>query len=260
MLTAAIVAGLSHLTGFSLFTYSFLGGLIPVGALITGAAAASGYAFGGLFFHEKVSRTLLFQMMAIAAATQFTIYFLDYQMLMLEDGRHVSDLVAFNEYLMAVLTKSHYSLKGHDIGELGAFGYLVGAVQFIGFLAGGMGVYGYLAARPFCQSCNLYLQKLGARQVHFSDPDEANNFYAGFLSEGVSSKAFATRLSADTKVRVKKGVIRIQTKLYGCPGCGAQRMVQTVEVFDGSLWKEIDGYGRTIAVPQGRSMLKAFKA
>lgn len=52
LLTAIAVVVFANLTGFNIFTLS-VWVVVPVGAGLVGAAAASGYYFGSLYFHKK---------------------------------------------------------------------------------------------------------------------------------------------------------------------------------------------------------------
>jgi hypothetical protein len=83
MVVAVVV--IERLTGFNLFTLS-VWVVVPAGALITGAAAASGYYFGSLFFHTKPVWFLLVQMVIVAAVAQFAIYYAEYATMVLDDG------------------------------------------------------------------------------------------------------------------------------------------------------------------------------
>ena len=61
ILTALAIVAASRMTGFDLFTFS-IWVVVPVGAALSGFAAASGYYFGSLYFHKRPDLFLLFQM------------------------------------------------------------------------------------------------------------------------------------------------------------------------------------------------------
>jgi hypothetical protein len=112
--------------------------------MVTGAAAASGYYFGSLYFHRRPNWLLLIQMILIAGATQLLIYYLQYTTLVLDDGTKASDLVSFARYLDISLTSAHYRIgRGAqvDTGAVGDFGYWLAVIQCVGFLAGGLFIY-----------------------------------------------------------------------------------------------------------------------
>jgi hypothetical protein len=161
VLTALAVVALSRMANFDLFTLS-IWVVVPVGAVLTGFAAASGYYFGSLYFHKRAGLSLLLQMVVIAGLTQLLIYYMGYSTFVLDDGRRVSDMIPFGQYIEIILTSAHYRIGRAmtDTGEVGSFGYWLAAFQFIGFLVGGVSVYGFLLAKPVCPTCNMARSKL----------------------------------------------------------------------------------------------------
>ena len=73
LLTVILVTLISAATGFNVFTFS-LWVVIPVGAVLTGLVAASGYYFGSRWLSHPPSFLLLAQIILIAAATYLLIY------------------------------------------------------------------------------------------------------------------------------------------------------------------------------------------
>ena len=123
ILTAVAVTVFDRITGFNVFTFA-IWGIVPIGAGLCGFAAASGYYVAAKYLHQRPTKVLLIQMVAVAAFTQFLIYWLEYVTLTI-DGRHVSDVVPFGQYLDIILTKAHYKMGRAmqiDTGEVGSFG------------------------------------------------------------------------------------------------------------------------------------------
>src|SRR4051812_19899576 len=149
------------LTGFDIFTFNILV-VVPLGALLTGAAAASGYYFGSRYFHSRPNLLLLVQMALVAGLTQLLIYYAQYATMIFDDGRRVSDLIPFSTYLDATLTKVH--LRGRwpqrDMGEAGELGYVIAILQFFGLLAGGLVTLLILIVQPVCPECQKYFRTL----------------------------------------------------------------------------------------------------
>src|SRR4051812_24794644 len=76
ILTALILALIER---WGLAVYSFtVWFVIPVGAMLAGLAAASGYYVGARYFHHRPTRLLLFNVMSVAVSTYFLINFLNY--------------------------------------------------------------------------------------------------------------------------------------------------------------------------------------
>jgi hypothetical protein len=260
ILTALAVVAVSRMTGFDFFTFS-IWVVVPVGAALTGFAAASGYYFGSLYFHKRPDLLLLLQMVVIAGLTQLLIYYLGYRTFVLDDGRRVSDLIPFGRYLDIILTSAHYRVGRAmtDTGEVGSFGYWLAAFQFVGFLVGGLCVYGFLRAKPVCSTCNLYLRPLSKREKTFADADSASSYYDVLFQHPVDSSEFASLIRADAKAKAAKGAVLVKTILHGCPKCKAQLIEENVQVHNGSEWKDADKLGRRVAIPGGVDLITVFR-
>ena len=169
----------TRVTGFNFFTLSvFL--VLPIGALITGFAASSGYYFGALYFHKKPGAVLLIQVIAIAGLAQFLIYWMDYATFVLDDGRKASEFMPFAQYLDILLTKSQYRVFGrvrYDAVESGSSGYWNAAIQFAGFLLGGLIFFGLLQAKPVCKTCDMYLRPLAKKTKEYPNVEVAGAYY-----------------------------------------------------------------------------------
>jgi hypothetical protein len=177
-LTVVAVVVIERLTGFNLFTLS-VWVVVPAGALITGAAAASGYYFGSLFFHTKPVWFLLVQMVIVAAVAQIAIYYAEYATMVLENGTKASSLISFPDYLDRYLTKMHMRVGrgAQDAGEVGSFGYWLAVIQFVGFLVGGVAVFIFLKGYPTCQACGRYLRTLFKHKQNFNAQEEFSLYY-----------------------------------------------------------------------------------
>ncbi len=261
LLTALLVAVIERLTGFDVFTLS-LWFIIPAGAIATGIAAASGYYFGSLYFHTRPNLLLLLQMIIVAGLTQLLIYYIQYATLILEDGRSLSDLIPFVQYLDIALTKVHYRVgrAGHiDTGEVGQFGYLLAVIQFVGFLVGGLGAFGILLSHPACAHCQKYLRVLAKSDKLFDSVDDLASYHDTLFHLPVDSHQFAEMARAEHKVRVENGTWKQNLKLSGCPECKAQTIVSEVSVWNGADWKSVDEFAREFTIPPGIDLAGALR-
>lgn len=243
---------------FNLFTLTFWF-IIPAGALIVGAAAASGYYFGAVWLHEPPTRSLLWQMVIIAGSTQLLIYQLEYQSFVSEGGSGLS----FWDYTNFNLSHAHYRMQrgGGDIGEMGSFGYVTAGLQFLAFLLSGLGVYLYLKEKAICNTCTKYFRPLVTKKNSFEASDMANRYYAGFEQIPLDEPAFAAHVKNKYKVaKVRPGTINIRTALSECPSCKAQMIEDHVTVYNGKQWEEHKDLHRRLLVPEGLDLRTAFKA
>jgi hypothetical protein len=139
-ITAIVVLLLHRWTGIAVYSFS-VWVVVPLGALLTGAVATSGFRLGAQWLHFYPRRSLRLLIVICAAATWIGIYFAEYATLHLEDGTPVSDIVSFTTYLKVLFTKAEHDLisrsgTAHGI-QFGTLGYVVAATQFLGFLLGG---------------------------------------------------------------------------------------------------------------------------
>ncbi|ANM02914.1 hypothetical protein AMC78_CH00773 [Rhizobium phaseoli] len=144
---------IKHFTGFDIFTLSFFV-FIPAGALICGAAAASGYYFGALWLHIRPTFLILAQMLLVAAIAQVAIYYGEYRLLDLGERKMASDVVSFKHYLDIYPSSTLRVGRGAvDTGTVGSFGRVLALIQFLGFIVGGVFVYVMLRVYPVCEKC-----------------------------------------------------------------------------------------------------------
>jgi len=259
-LTALGIVVVEKLTGLDVFTFN-IWVVVPVGALLTGFAAASGYLLGSKYFDVRPSAILLFQMVAIAGATQLLIYYLEYYTLVLDDGRRVSDFIGFTKYLDIALTTAHYRIgrgAGTDTGEVGNLGYWIAALQFLGFLCGGVCVFGWLIVAPFCKTCNRYYRIIAKRAYRFSTQEDFNAHYEGVFQHPFDSVEFRELVGPKMAGKEPQGRISLQTNLLRCPECRSQLLHDTVKVFNGKEWKEINELERKVPLPADVDLLGAF--
>ncbi len=159
----------------SSFMYWFV---LPVGAGIVGAVAASGYYITSLWTQRPATPLLAVNMVLVGLSTYALIQYLTYHALKFADGMPIADQVPFWLYYRFKI--EHTSLQlvrgGASTGELGPMGYLYEGARIVGFLLGGWVVYLYLKDKPYCESCKRYF---GPRQILLGDtpaPAEVDSF------------------------------------------------------------------------------------
>jgi hypothetical protein len=261
-LTVVAVVVIERLSGFNLFTLS-VWVVVPAGALITGAAAASGYYFGSLFFHTKPVWFLLVQMVIVAAVAQIAIYYAEYATMVLENGTKTSSLISFPDYLDRYLTKMHMRVGrgAQDAGEVGSFGYWLAVIQFVGFLVGGVAVFIFLKGYPTCQACGRYLRTLFKYKQNFNAQEEFSLYYETVFQHPVDSPGFAEWMQWQPhQGKTKPGSILAVTTLRGCPHCKTQMISQDVKVMTAKEWKDVPELTRHIRIPDGIDLKPVFKA
>jgi hypothetical protein len=258
--TAIAVAAVARLTSFNAFTFS-IWLVVPVGALLTGFAAASGYYFGSHVLHQRPSWHTLVQMVVIAAATNVLIYYFEYATLVLDNGVRASQIVSFPTYMRVYLSNQEISvgpaLQTHT--SIGKFGYWLAGLDFLGFLAGAVCIYFWLIRSQFCKTCEKYLRKCAQRIRYFGSADDAGHYYDGLFSNPVDSDAFLRQAKIGSlKVVTGSNQMMIKTTLLGCPKCKDQVWRDEVSGWNGKEWKELSNLERLIAIPSGTDLTAAL--
>ncbi|AFL86789.1 hypothetical protein Terro_0445 [Terriglobus roseus DSM 18391] len=226
-LVAVALAALQASTGRIFFGYSWFV-VLPVGALVSGIFAGSGYYLACHTAQCRPGRFTLAGILGIATATFFLIYFLQYP----KDNTFAS----FTSYLAYALThaKMPSAFPGDSIGAypMGLLAYLAAATQILGLASGGFMFYATLREEPFCEGCRKY----------FRTEDPQSRFLADTAAaEEVIRLAHTTfesgRYQELLEVYPKFGVAREQStskfltrlELRQCPGCGATRLHFTAQ-------------------------------
>jgi hypothetical protein len=218
---------------------------IPVGAMIGGMVAASGYYIGARYTHSRATPFLLVLMVFIAGLAYFLIYWLDYTHREV-GGTSVRDWMTFGEFVDHRLTNTRIIDRK---GSVGVLGYLLGLVEFIGFLVGGFGVYAFLASRQMCPSCDLYLNTLVISEKEFGEVDALMSYISGIKKNLASPQMPVTTWDNVVASRPKPGSMKVTFVLFGCPFCKYQVIEQSVSIRNGEEWDNIDSLSRTFQIP-----------
>lgn len=258
-LTVALVAAVNRMTGFNLFTLT-LWRVLPAGAILTGAAAASGIHLGGRLFETRPAWLLH----AIAGATlaMAAVYYDEYSALVLENGFRVADHIGFLNYLDVRLTTS-YLRSGPaeaEAADPGVFGYGLALLQFLGFILGSLGTSVFARKRPACPLCSHHLLTLATGAQHFNDRDAFDTYYENVLSLPLDGPEFADWIGYDPdRMEIREGSILVTSTLRACPACQCQHLAQAVRIMGPKEWSSLHKFARDMAIPRGIDLRPAFK-
>lgn len=263
-LTVALVVLIERFTGFNLFTLSFWL-IVPVGALLTGAAAACGYYYASLLFHTRPGWFMLVEVVLVAAAAMVAIYYAEYATLTLEDGTRASDLVSFVDYVQIYLTSMEMTIgrSQTNTGQVGDFGYVLAAIEFVGFILGGVFVWLLLRNQPVCTKCGRYVRNLVKRTQQFSTQEEFGQAYDTLFKHPVDSPGFGEVLRWSPRPKGQKavaGTIQTTSTLKGCSHCGDQQVHQAVSVLNKKgEWADVPQFKRAVRIPEGVDLRPTFR-
>jgi hypothetical protein len=145
--------------------------LIPVGAVLVGVAASSGYGLASWLTGVKISHSLLWAVMLIQLLVYFAAQYIEFSHLHLihrSNGRPVG----FFEYY-DLMARSFAWKHEHDGGSgqpLGIYGYFFRFLEIAGFVGGGLIVPALLRKAPYCQACRRYMQTRALGTIAASVP------------------------------------------------------------------------------------------
>jgi hypothetical protein len=244
LLTGIILGLIEVYSGYALYSWMFWF-VIPVGALLAGFGAASGYYAGAMLFHQKPAGGILFNMVAASVSAFFIVHYIPYYMLVV-DGIRVKETISFWQYFdMDVRNTSLSSFRGGvSTGELGSFwGYAYAGLQLLGFSVGGFAVFGWLSENPYCEKCSRYLEKTGKQERFTSGGGELveqlKNF-AALLDARQCNDAIRYQ-SENMGVEYSSGHhlrSRIITRV--CPTCKVNHMDFITSKQKGNDWEDIN--------------------
>jgi hypothetical protein len=247
-LTALILAFVESKLGFSFYSFMWWF-VIPVGALLSGFAAASGYYFGAKVFNHRPTRLMLFNMISVALTTYFLLNYLNYSFMEVK-GHPVSQLIPFSQYMDIVLSRQamEFRIRGARVGEtgeLGNLGYVTALLQVLGFAVGGLCVYGHLRSAPFCGACGKYLKKYSSVTRFTNDTEQLKVLYSGLIGElQAGNSGVATQLISGfgaTKKNVKEMKLNAELKLWKCVSCPQEFFESSINQWNGKDWKPVSG-------------------
>jgi hypothetical protein len=156
--------------------------IIPVGAMLVGAGAGSGYGLMSWVRGRKISGSLLAVIVALLALAYAAAQWVEFKSLNLE--RYGVD---FFKYFDVTTRSMTFKLMRSNTptGSLGLLGYLFRLLELAGFSLGGLFIPIMLRAKPYCESCLTYMQRgarwwlpaaVPARKISKKDPVALNAY------------------------------------------------------------------------------------
>jgi hypothetical protein len=250
----------TRMVGINIFTFK-VWFVIPAGAIGLGMLGASGAILAARYFQVQPTITDAILMVAVAAATMFFVYYLDYATLVLDDGRKASDLVDFASYVDLVLTKAHMRVGrgGHDTGEVGQMGYALAGIEFVGFLIGGAATFFFIKGLPRCAECGSYLRKLKTKKTKELTFDEADKIIDLFNRGDLETIQGIMAWAPPERTLDRKGQkALIAFTLLGCPKCRTEAISANVNAFNGKEWGDVPSLKTRRDLAAGSSLRDQF--
>jgi hypothetical protein len=262
VLVAVANVVIARITGFNVFSLK-IWLVVPVGAVMIGAAGASGGLLATRLFHAKPNWFDAVMMIVSAAVTMYLIYHLDYITTVLNDGRKVADFVSFEDFVNFSLTKAHMRIGrgAHDVGEIGQAGYWLALAEFVGFLLGGFSIFAFISSMPRCIVCSSYLRKLKTKRTDELLDDEVAPLVQALQHGDIDAVTESLAWNAPFGRKLNKNDRRwvLTYDLLGCPKCQNEQIAAKVQVCsNGSEWTEMPALETRRNLADGFSLRQAF--
>lgn len=228
----------------------YIEGVIPLGAILVGIVAGSGYGIASWVTGCKISRGLLVTVILLQVAVYFIAQYLEFAMLRVALGDELA--VSFWQYFDIMTRAFCWQEDGQPGDPFGAWGYGMRALEIAGFALGGIVAPAILFAVPYCDKCQVYMRskELGLlpagvlpKKIKKKDT-EAQQAYEHEIGEALqggqelvkqmtemistgSADAFAGVLAehAARKKEIGKLTSRITVKLQHCRRCGSGNVI-----------------------------------
>ncbi len=134
--------------------------LIPVGALVVGLGASSGFGMSSWHTGTRIGGGVMAAVMTTLIAAYFVAQYLEFRQLypegvFSEDGTPLG----FGGYFDLTTRAFHWAPENEGDTEgspFGVYGYLMRALEILGFVLGGLAVPLVLRHKPYCDPCGRY--------------------------------------------------------------------------------------------------------
>jgi hypothetical protein len=266
IITAFLTVGLDDL--LDRYFYSLMAGYIPAGAILVGAASASGFAMSAFYLNYMPTKPLFYLMGLFSCLSLLFIYFISYKTSVTSDGTPISQSYGFFAFMNILLsnTQIQASTDIHDIPldatiEAGKAGYLLAVIQLLGFFFGGYAAFFFLKEIPVCKSCRLYLRTAGRRVKFFADGASLQHYRDRLSELPMTSPEFKQALSqpiGSPEMFKNLGVLRLNHELRRCGNCGCQLIKDFVSIRTKEDAKRIGALSRSTEIPPGLDLRGVF--
>jgi hypothetical protein len=179
--------------------------VIPVGAIVAGAAAGSGYFLISRILSIRVSKKMILSVFIVSlvvyAIANYVTFFAD-------TGETAPGL--FFRYLQEIAENSSMTIgrnSRNTIENLGVVGYVFMVIEFIGFAVGSTGPLLLLSDRAYCKNCQQYL-RLKNTYHHMPELEK------GDVSLGVTPEEKRSLIATNNEI-LKKEFDKLKPLLQG---------------------------------------------
>ncbi len=126
--------------------------IIPVGAMLVGFLAGSGYGLASWLTGAKIGKALMLQVLLLQVACYFLAQYVSFLMLNLPPGP------TFWQYFDAATRSFAWNNHGQPGVPFGIWGYAIRTLEIAGFSLSGLFAPAILFSVPYCDACQVYMR------------------------------------------------------------------------------------------------------
>lgn len=225
--------------------------ILPAGALLVGAVAASGYAIAAWYTGFKMTMRFMWSVVGQLVLSYFIAQYESYQLMV------PSGLIGFWRWFD--LSTQAFSFSANN--PLGAVGYIFRVLEIAGFVGGGVIVPLALSSKPYCDPCRTYKRTKalavipGTPQPTMSDGPYADPvtatvqgvYTAASAHDRETFKKLIGEYASNHRAARKDGAFTT-ISLARCPRCAQGELAARATVHEGgNNWRHTDlgGYKLT---------------
>jgi len=222
--TLACVLALAH-AGTNVMGW-YANWVIPIGALLVGICAASGYALAAWLTGLKLTRALVLGIFGLLAASYMLAQYEEYRSF----GVDVGFFTWFDAVTRAFSFESHDGAPGSPFGVLG---YVFRALEIAGFAFGGVLLPLALRNKPHCEPCRTYKRTYPVAWVPggLADDGAVATLDAMFASAGTGDRTAFDRARGSAPLAARNAVnrhdLRVGVSIVRCPRCANGALIAT---------------------------------
>ncbi len=264
--TILIVVLFNNISGYELHSFN-LWFIIPVGALLVGAASTAGMFYGHLRYNRPVTGKHYLLGLVLGVVALYGVYYVSYLTTYITpdneinysfNGEHISNYeidgeqITFGKYLEITRQSSEHQFffrgvprgEGYETGEgVNTFYFWL---QIIGAALGGIGGgLAMLGDKKYCQNCKKYKKE---KELFKFDVDEYETVL-GKLAEAISDVEKLKKLIKETKLKDEKVNAYAAVELEYCPTCfDSFLLVKVMKLNSDSAFEEVQKFRQTVEI------------
>ena len=247
MLGVHIAEAIFHESVLSIYVYH----IFPVGALIVGLFAGSGYWLAVALLNARLSKPRVWFLVTLQIVAYFLAQYVEFRSYHLV-YRDTLKPVGFWEWFHLIATSYQFHFGGGQPVPLGGLGYLFRAFEIAAFATGTGLLASSMVDRPYCTRCGRYRKAKPLATIPASvflddagdDQTDAQDLERKLIDGGIAAfDALATIAQADDVETFRRHVAdfppqkvsksqgsHLQVELRYCPGCMEAQLTGRVRI------------------------------